>query len=61
MVRVQIRDHLKTDVERDDLALDMFLQGPAHGAYDSQVHVISVYLCMVVHSVTRTRTPTPVS
>ena len=35
MVCVQIRDHLKTAVEGNDLALDMFLQYPAHVAYDS--------------------------
>ena len=59
MVHVQICDHLKVAVERDDLTLRMFLQYPAHIAYDSQVH-ISIY-AWAFHSFTQTRTPTTVT
>ena len=59
MVHVQIRDHLKVAVERDDLMLRMFLQYPAHIAYDSQAH-ISIY-AWAFHSFTQTRMPTTVT
>ena len=37
MIRIQIRNNLKTSIKRDDLSLDMFLQNPTSAQYQKNI------------------------